>query len=109
MFGMTAGWLEKISHQETMAGKRSTPHRKKKVTVNIYDALALYNQRPKRTNSRISGLYRAGPASLAAIKRGDVSIGYDTGFLFAEVNADKCYWLVNEKQEAKLNEIKQNE
>lgn len=38
------------------------------------------------------GLYRCGPASVAAIKRGEVKKAYDATFLFAEVNADKVYW-----------------
>ena len=27
-----------------------------------------------------------------AIKNGEVYLNYDTDFIFAEVNADKCYW-----------------
>ncbi|GIY15398.1 annulin [Caerostris extrusa] len=38
------------------------------------------------------GMYRCGPASVAAIKRGEVKRAFDTTFLFAEVNADKVYW-----------------
>lgn len=38
------------------------------------------------------GLYRCGPSSVAAIKRGEVQKAFDTTFLFAEVNADKVYW-----------------
>lgn len=38
------------------------------------------------------GQYRCGPASLAAIKRGEVEKPFDTQFLFAEVNADNVYW-----------------
>ncbi|XP_054723069.1 annulin-like [Uloborus diversus] len=39
------------------------------------------------------GLYRCGPSSVAAIKRGEVKKAFDTTFLFAEVNADKVYWV----------------
>ncbi|XP_067932065.1 hemocyte protein-glutamine gamma-glutamyltransferase-like [Watersipora subatra] len=39
------------------------------------------------------GVYCAGPASLAAIKEGDVGISYDAPFIFAEVNADKVHWI----------------
>lgn len=35
------------------------------------------------------GLYRVGPASVAAVKQGDVTKPYDNKFLYAEVNADK--------------------
>ncbi|XP_075905294.1 coagulation factor XIII A chain-like [Nelusetta ayraudi] len=34
------------------------------------------------------GRYRCGPASLTAIKTGEVSYGYDTKFIIAEVNSD---------------------
>ncbi|XP_077297889.1 annulin-like [Arctopsyche grandis] len=37
-------------------------------------------------------VFRCGPASVAAIKLGDVQKPYDNGFLFSEVNADKVYW-----------------
>lgn len=38
------------------------------------------------------GTYCCGPASVAAIKRGDCSVNYDTAFVFSEVNADKIVW-----------------
>jgi len=41
------------------------------------------------------GMYRCGPGSLAAIKRGDVKKAFDATFIFAEVNADKVYWKYN--------------
>ncbi|KAK4880423.1 hypothetical protein RN001_008569 [Aquatica leii] len=37
-------------------------------------------------------MYRVGPSSAIAVKLGEVKRPYDTGFLFAEVNADKVYW-----------------
>ncbi|XP_044752197.1 annulin [Coccinella septempunctata] len=37
-------------------------------------------------------IYQVGPASVGAIKHGDVLKPYDNGFVFAEVNADKVYW-----------------
>ena len=33
-----------------------------------------------------------GPASLRAIKEGEITFDYDTGFALAEVNADTLYW-----------------
>ena len=39
-------------------------------------------------------LSQCGPAPLKAIKNGEVYIGYDTGFIFSEVNADKVSWIV---------------
>ncbi|XP_020284577.1 annulin isoform X2 [Pseudomyrmex gracilis] len=41
------------------------------------------------------GAYRCGPASVAAVKKGEVLRPYDNAFLFAEVNADKVYWRYN--------------
>lgn len=43
------------------------------------------------------GIYRCGPASVAAVKRGEVRKSYDTAFQFAEVNADKIYWKYSNK------------
>lgn len=37
--------------------------------------------------------YRCGPASVLAVKLGEVQKPYDHSFLYAEVNADKVYWL----------------
>ncbi|XP_024939545.1 annulin isoform X2 [Cephus cinctus] len=39
--------------------------------------------------------YRCGPASVEAVKRGEILRPYDNGFLFAEVNADKVFWRYN--------------
>lgn len=39
------------------------------------------------------GLYRCGPAPVRAVKFGEVLRPYDCNFLFAEVNADKLFWL----------------
>ncbi|TRY99706.1 hypothetical protein DNTS_025243 [Danionella cerebrum] len=41
------------------------------------------------------GTFRCGPASLAAIRSGQVYLKYDTPFVFAEVNSDKIYWQRN--------------
>lgn len=35
---------------------------------------------------------QCGPASLEAIRRGDIGLGYDCPFVFAEVNADMMHW-----------------
>lgn len=40
-----------------------------------------------------TGLFCCGPASVKAIKEGDVHLPYDTPFVFAEVNADEVIWL----------------
>ena len=36
-----------------------------------------------------------GPAPLTAIKNGEIYAGYDTGFVFAEVNADYVKWIAS--------------
>ena len=42
---------------------------------------------------------QCGPAPVKAIKNGETFINYDTPFVFAEVNADSCYWLVDKEGE----------
>ncbi|KAG6921031.1 transglutaminase 3, E polypeptide, partial [Chelydra serpentina] len=44
---------------------------------------------------RSEGIYQCGPASLIAIKEGDVDLDYDSPFVFAEVNADRITWTYN--------------
>lgn len=44
--------------------------------------------------SSVSGVFRCGPASLKAVKKGEVYLPYDTAFVFAEVNGDRVYWNV---------------
>lgn len=41
------------------------------------------------------GTFRCGPASLAAVRNGQVYLKYDCPFVFAEVNSDKIYWQKN--------------
>ncbi|KAK6325845.1 hypothetical protein J4Q44_G00051870 [Coregonus suidteri] len=38
------------------------------------------------------GTFRCGPASVTAIRTGQVYLKHDTPFIFAEVNSDKIYW-----------------
>ena len=40
-----------------------------------------------------------GPAPVEAVKRGDVGVGYDSAFAFAEVNADVFVYVVDKKSE----------
>ncbi|XP_040568982.1 hemocyte protein-glutamine gamma-glutamyltransferase [Lepeophtheirus salmonis] len=42
-----------------------------------------------------NGLYRCGPSPLLAIKRGEVQFGFDTRFIYSEVNADVCHFVVD--------------
>uniref|UniRef100_A0A665VH84 Protein-glutamine gamma-glutamyltransferase K n=2 Tax=Echeneis naucrates TaxID=173247 RepID=A0A665VH84_ECHNA len=41
------------------------------------------------------GTFRCGPASLAAVRNGQVYLKHDCPFVFAEVNSDKIYWMKN--------------
>ncbi|XP_040103243.1 protein-glutamine gamma-glutamyltransferase 6 [Oryx dammah] len=44
------------------------------------------------------GMFRCGPASVTAIREGDVHLAHDGPFVFAEVNADYITWLWNEDE-----------
>lgn len=52
------------------------------------------------------GMYQMGPASLEAIKKGEVGFAYDAAFVFAEVNADIVHWQQDEKSELQWRKIK---
>ncbi|RWS15225.1 Hemocyte protein-glutamine gamma-glutamyltransferase-like protein, partial [Dinothrombium tinctorium] len=45
-------------------------------------------------------LYRAGPASVKAVKNGDTSIAHDLPFVYAEVNADVYNWVWDGKRKS---------
>ncbi|XP_010153209.1 PREDICTED: protein-glutamine gamma-glutamyltransferase 4 [Eurypyga helias] len=40
------------------------------------------------------GVFQCGPCPLKAIREGDVYLPFDSKFVYAEVNADKVYWVV---------------
>ena len=48
-------------------------------------------------NPVLSGMFRCGPAPVAAVKEGNVFYGYDTPFIFAEVNGEYVVWKVDYK------------
>ena len=50
-----------------------------------------------------SGVYQLGPAPISAIRSGNVDDGFDTDFVFTEVNGDKVTYLVDGSK--KLKEI----
>lgn len=52
------------------------------------------------------GMYQMGPASLEAIKKGEVGLAYDAAFVFAEVNADIVHWQQDDKSELQWKKIK---
>ncbi|GCB73896.1 hypothetical protein scyTo_0002978 [Scyliorhinus torazame] len=56
-----------------------------------------------------SGVYCCGPCPVKAIKEGHVDVKYDAVFIFAEVNADVVYWLVNKDGSRKELGVKQHQ
>lgn len=51
-----------------------------------FDGWQVIDATPQEQSDEI---YQVGPASVSAVKHGDVLKPYDNGFVFAEVNADK--------------------
>lgn len=39
------------------------------------------------------GVFQCGPASVIAIREGDVNLDFDLPFIFSEVNADRITWI----------------
>ncbi|XP_018024988.1 hemocyte protein-glutamine gamma-glutamyltransferase [Hyalella azteca] len=52
---------------------------------------------------------QCGPASLEAIRRGDVGLNYDCPFVFAEVNADMMHWGEDESSDWGFSRLKLNQ
>uniref|UniRef100_A0A1A8DZ09 protein-glutamine gamma-glutamyltransferase n=1 Tax=Nothobranchius kadleci TaxID=1051664 RepID=A0A1A8DZ09_NOTKA len=52
------------------------------------------------------GMYRCGPASVQAIKHGDICYPFDAAFVFAEVNSDVVYY--SRKKDGTMQLIKVN-
>ncbi|XP_019395102.1 PREDICTED: protein-glutamine gamma-glutamyltransferase E-like isoform X2 [Crocodylus porosus] len=59
-----------------------------------YGGWQVLDATPQETSE---GIYQCGPASVTAIKEGDVDLKYDAPFIFAEVNADRIAWSYNYK------------
>ncbi|NXF32895.1 TGM4 glutamyltransferase, partial [Nyctibius bracteatus] len=52
------------------------------------------------------GVFQCGPCPLKAVRDGDVYLPFDSKFVYAEVNADKVYWIVeNVNNEEKFIKI----
>ncbi|XP_070094410.1 protein-glutamine gamma-glutamyltransferase Z isoform X3 [Equus przewalskii] len=60
-----------------------------------YNGWQVLDPTPQQTSS---GLFCCGPASVKAIKEGEVQLPYDTPFVYAEVNADEVIWLFGDGQ-----------
>ncbi|XP_071615638.1 protein-glutamine gamma-glutamyltransferase 6-like isoform X1 [Heliangelus exortis] len=56
----------------------------------FYDGWQVLDATPQE---RSKGMYQCGPASIRAIKEGDVNLDYDSSFVFAAVNADYVTWI----------------
>ncbi|XP_004609843.3 protein-glutamine gamma-glutamyltransferase Z [Sorex araneus] len=60
-----------------------------------YNGWQVLDPTPQQTSS---GLFCCGPASVKAIREGEVHLPYDTPFVYAEVNADEVIWLLGNGQ-----------
>ncbi|XP_053204653.1 hemocyte protein-glutamine gamma-glutamyltransferase-like [Panonychus citri] len=58
-----------------------------------YGGWQVIDATPQETSE---GLYRTGPASVEAVRRGEIGLHYDAPFVFAEVNADLVHWKLDE-------------
>uniref|UniRef100_A0A8C3YC67 protein-glutamine gamma-glutamyltransferase n=1 Tax=Catagonus wagneri TaxID=51154 RepID=A0A8C3YC67_9CETA len=65
-----------------------------------YGGWQVLDATPQETSN---GLYCCGPASVRAIKEGEVELNYDTAFAFSMVNADCMSWLVFRGKEQRLH------
>ncbi|XP_029330307.1 protein-glutamine gamma-glutamyltransferase 5 isoform X4 [Mus caroli] len=66
-----------------------------------YGGWQVLDATPQETSN---GLYCCGPASVKAIKEGEIDLNYDTRFAFSMVNADCMSWLVYGGKEQKLHQ-----
>lgn len=60
------------------------------VNGGIYNGWQVVDATPQEMSD---GLYRCGPAPVRAVKFGEILRPYDCNFVYAEVNADKLFWL----------------
>ena len=83
--------------------------KRKDLPKNSYDGWQAVDSTPQEKSS---GLHQMGPAPLKAIKEGEVYAGFDTGFVFAEVNADYVRWIVKQDEDDDIifqSKYRQNE
>lgn len=52
------------------------------------------------------GVFQCGPASVKAVKNGEVYLPYDTSFVFAEVNGDIIYWEVKTRSDYSMEKMR---
>ncbi|TRZ20796.1 hypothetical protein HGM15179_006274 [Zosterops borbonicus] len=74
-----------------------------------YDGWQVLDPTPQEKSE---GVYCCGPAPVKAIKEGDMLPKYDIPFIFAEVNADVVYWVVQgdgmQKQSIRSSDVGKN-
>ena len=58
--------------------------------------------------SLISGMMQCGPASVAAIKEGQLHLNHDAKFIYAEVNGIKVTWEVSPKMQYTVTDLDYN-
>ena len=115
--GMNAGWHGTTSHLDSEAGRYWMLHLRRQAMVRLSGGQAEpsatetappptqpCSHSPPRPLCSPSGLYCCGPASVRAIKEGEVDLNYDTAFAFSMVNADCMAWLVFGGKEQKLHQ-----
>lgn len=60
----------------------------------IYAGWAVIDATPQESSN---GIMQLGPAPVKAIKEGQIHVGYDSSFVFGEVNADRITWIVKKE------------
>jgi len=70
-----------------------------------HDGWQVYDATPQEKSEKI---FRCGPASVKAVKNGEVYLPYDTGFVFAEVNGDNVYWEVKKDGSMETTNVDKN-
>jgi len=55
-----------------------------------------------------AGLFCMGPASVRAVREGRVHLPFDGQFVFAEVNADRVFWVVGEDSTLNIRHVLKN-
>lgn len=85
----------------TTAGKFWMPPPKRRAKVRAQPGGSqplLFLTHTAHAHPSCPGVFRCGPASVTAIREGDVHLAHDGPFVFAEVNADYVTWLWNEDE-----------
>lgn len=101
MSGMRAGLPVRTWAPLTMAGRSwmPPPRRRAKVQAPVGGSQTPAFPHPDaHTHPSCPGMFRCGPASVTAIREGDVHLAHDGPFVFAEVNADYITWLWQEDE-----------